>query len=97
MTKFKQIYDEMVNSNTDAFDSFSWVHENYLNDPEKWQRTFNIEGERILEIIRKYEDILCKKSEGSGYGKFTTKLSEKFWEEIRSHFPKINHIGIQVE
>ena len=86
----------MVKTNADAFDSFSWVHENYVKDPQKWQRTFNVEGERIMEIVRKYENILCGKSQRSGHSAFTTKLSEKFMSEVRSHFPKIDRIGLQI-
>ena len=94
MSKSQEVFTEMLKRNSDAFDSFDWVHQNYTKNPQKWQRTFNIEGERVLEVIRRYEDILCQKSQRSGYGKFTTKLSEKFWEIIRARFPKIDHVGI---
>lgn len=95
MTKFKQVFNEMIEQNKELFDEFEWVHQHYSENPGKWQRTFNIVGEKVLEVIRKYEDLLCRKSEGGGYGKFTSNLSQKFQEEIRIHFPKINHIGIE--
>lgn len=85
----------MVEKNGELFDEFEWVHENYVKNPEKWQRTFNIVGEKILEVVRKYENILCGRSENSGYGMFSPKLAEKFQEELKIHFPKINFIGIE--
>lgn len=95
MAKYKEVYELMVKENTELFDEFEWVHENYLKNPDKWQRTFNMVGEKVLEVVRKYEDILCRKSEGAGFGKFSSNLAEKFQQELRKHFPKFNHIGIQ--
>lgn len=95
MTKFKKVYKEMVEQNRELFEEFEWVHQNYVKSPQKWQRTFNMVGEKVLEVVRKYEDILCRKSEGAGFGKFSSNLAEKFQEELRIHFPKFNYIGIE--
>jgi hypothetical protein len=37
--------------------------------------------------------MLCAGSENGGYGKFSTKLSEKFQALILKNFPKYNSIG----
>lgn len=94
MTKYKQIVDTMLKENKELFDSFEWVHSHYVKNPKAWQRTYNIEGEKVLTVMRKYEDILCRKSEGAGYSKFSANLAEKFHEEVKSRFPKLDHIGI---
>jgi hypothetical protein len=104
MTKYKEYFDKMVSENKDAFDNFTRAHFEYSigNDKQslasdaKNQEKFNEEGEKIIKIIHEYEDRLCKHSEGAGFGKYTSNLAEKFQDEIRSHFPLIDHIGIVV-
>jgi len=87
----------MVAENKEAFSKFTNVHFEYSTDQDKFQEMFNSEGTKILDIIHEWEGRLCKASEGAGYGTYTTKLSEKFQEEIRSHFPLIDHVGIIVK
>ena len=61
------------------------------------QETLNIEGSRVMEMIKDYEDKLCRQSEVGGFGSYTTNLAEKFNEEIKKYFPKIDHIGLVVK
>ena len=84
----------MLEENKKAFDEFKILHANYGMDEEKFQDEFNKEGDKILKIANEWENRLCKSSEGAGFGTFTTKLAEKFQEEIRSAFPLIDHVGI---
>jgi hypothetical protein len=86
----------MVSENKSAFDKFTRIHFEYSIDQDKNQEKFNEEGEKINIIIHEYEDRLCKNSEGAGFGKYTSNLAEKFQDEVRSHFPLIDHIGIVV-
>ena len=93
-TKYKKFFDDMYASHQELFDGFSDVHEKYMADPDKYQNIYNEEGEKILPIIRKYENLLCNTSESSRYGKFSANLADKFKDEIRKHFPRIDFIGI---
>lgn len=94
MTKFKEYFNRMVEENKDAFDSFTRKHFEYSTNPEKYQEGFNKAGEEILKIIHEWEDKLCSQSERAGFGSYTGNLAEKFQEEVRSHFPLIDHVGI---
>jgi hypothetical protein len=93
MVKYKQQIKEMLDIHHDLFTSFKKIHDQYVLDPKTFQKAFNEEGEKILPIIRRYENNLCSKSEGGKYGKFSSNLAEKFWSEIRVYFPKIDYIG----
>ncbi len=93
MSKYKEFYEDMISSHEDLFDKFKTIHDKYDLSPEKNQEEFNIIGQDILQLIRRYENMLCGKSESGKYGKFSSKLSEKFWELIRSNFPKIDMVG----
>ena len=96
MTKYKEYFDKMVSENKEAFNTFTQAHFEYSTDEDKYQEAFNKEGDKILKIIHEYEDKLCKQSEKAGFGNYTVNLAEKFQDEIRSHFPLIDHIGIVV-
>lgn len=96
MTKYQQYYQKMVEENKEVFDNFTKIHFEYSTDQDKYQDKFNKEGEKITELIHEYENRLCKTSEGAGYGSYTGNLAEKFQNEVRSHFPLIDNIGIIV-
>lgn len=95
MTKSQQYFQDMLEYNKKAFETFKKVHEQYVNTPEKFQEEFNEKGEEVLRIIRKYENLLCSSSESSGFGKYSSNLADKFWELIRKAFPKIDFIGMK--
>ncbi len=96
MTKYKQIFDEMIKKNRELFIKFKITHDMYANDKKTWSNQFNEEGEKVLEIIREYENILCKHSEQGKYSKFSGNLAEKFWIEVRKNYPKIDFVGVKV-
>ena len=87
----------MVEENKTAFDKFTQAHFEYSTNEDKYQEAFNAEGEKILDVIHEWEDRLCKNSESAGFSSYTGNLAEKFQEEVRSHFPLIDHIGIIVK
>jgi hypothetical protein len=93
MTKYKEVVNDMIEYNKEVFTDFKKLHDKFQEDPKEYQSEFNNEGEKILRIIRRYENILCGKSESGKYGKFSSSLSDKFWNEVRIHFPKIDAVG----
>jgi hypothetical protein len=97
MTKYKEYFNRMVEENKEAFDRFTQIHFEYSTDEDEYQEKFNKEGEEILKIIHEWEDKLCSHSEKAGFGTYTGNLAEKYQEEVRSHFPLIDHIGIIVK
>jgi len=94
MSKYKKQVQEMLEVHDELFKSFKKLHDNYAEDPKKWQEKFNEEGQAVMLIIQKWENNLCSKSESGKYGKFSNTLADKFWEEIRINFPKINYVGL---
>lgn len=93
MTKYKEYYQRMINDNKEAFEAFTKLHFDYSLDPDGNQNRFNREGERILQIIREWEGKLCHTQEKT-YSQYAGGLADKFWGEVRLHFPKIDAIGI---
>jgi hypothetical protein len=94
MTKYKKAFTEMLEYNQKLFNEFKTTHDNYAKNPQTWKTQFNEQGTKALRIIRRYENILCSHSENSGYGKFSTTLSDKFWTEVRNYLPLIDQVEI---
>ncbi len=87
----------MLDENKDVFESFKTLHDEYGLNENGLQEKFNKEGEKILDIVREYENRLCANTERGMYNKFSSSLAEKFQNEVRKYFPMIDHIGLKVE
>lgn len=96
MAKYKKQIQEMLEIHKNVFDDFKIIHDKYALDPKQWQNQYNETGMKVLPILQRWENNLCNKSEGGRYGKFSSKLADKFWEEIRLIFPKIDFIGMEI-
>jgi len=97
MTKYRQYLLKMLNDNKRLFEDFKKIHDEYSLIPEALQKEFNEQGEKVLEVIREYENRLCANTERGMYNKFSTQLADKFQNEVRTHFPMIDHIGLKVD
>ena len=87
----------MLEDNKHLFNSFRVLHDNYALNPNLYQKEFNAQGEKILTIIREYENRLCANTERGMYSKYSTQLAEKFQNEIRFHFPMVDRIGLIID
>lgn len=85
----------MIDDNKELFDEFKPIHDAYVLNPEMNQAKYNAIGSDVMDVIREYERRLCAKMGAGMYSKFSTKLSEKFMEEIKAIFPKIMFIGVE--
>ena len=97
MVKYKEYYQKMLEDNGEIFNSFKNLHDNYTLNPESHQQEFNTHGEKVLEIIREYENRLCTDTERGMYSKYSVKLAEKFQNEVRAHFPMVDRIGLIID
>lgn len=95
--KYKEYVQKMLDENKNIFDTFQILHDNYGLNSNKYQDQFNREGEKILEIVREYEQRLCSNQERGMYNVFSGKLADKFQDELKKHFPLIDHVGLKVD
>jgi hypothetical protein len=94
MVKYKKAFNEMLEDNQTLFNTFKQTHDNYAKDKQTYQNDFNEQGTKALRVIRRYENALCAKSENTSFGKFSSSLSDKFWEEVRAYLPLIDQVSI---
>lgn len=92
MAKYKKQFKIMIEENQILFTDFKNVHDKFASGDVTARKEFDEKGGRVLRVIRRYEDMLCAKSENSGFGKYSENLSDKFWEEVRAHFPLIDDV-----
>jgi hypothetical protein len=95
MTKYQKYVSEMMEKHEALFKEFRHVHDNFIKDPDTAKSEFNRIGSEVLVVIREYENRLCGHSERGMYGKFSSNLAEKFQNEVRKIFPKIDFVGIK--
>lgn len=95
MVKYQEYFQMMLAQNEALFDEFKKIHDNFVGDPKTWRDKFNEMGQDVLDIVRRYENMLCSKSEGSGFGKFSSNLATKFHEEVKAYLPKIDSVGLE--
>jgi len=95
--KYREYIERMMNLNQELFERFRRTHDNYALNPQKFQSEFNKIGSEAMEVIREYEDRLCGMTESGGYSKYSGNLAEKYQNELRRIFPKIDSVGIVVE
>ncbi len=87
----------MLDENKAAFDAFAKLHMDYSLNQVGLQKQFNSEGEKIMEIVREYENKLCRGTENGMYNRYSAGLAEKFQNEVRAHFSLIDNVGLIVE
>lgn len=94
MTKYKEFFQLMIADNKELFDEFNLAHSGYDLNPQRNQDKFNEIGSKVMKVIKEYEGKLCGHSEGAGYASFSGNLAQKFQDEVRRAFPKIDCVGI---
>lgn len=92
--KYLELFNEMVEKHEKEFDVFQQLHDKYEGDPKRWQGEFNEEGEKIMEIVRVYENRLCGHMENTNNATYSASLAEKFRNEIKRYLPKLDMVGV---
>ncbi len=93
--KYLTYFELMLSNNKILFDEFKVIHDKFVLEPEKYRAEFDLKGKEIVRVLHQWEDKLCNHSEGSGYGIYSTNLSEKFKNLVRKNFPKFDEIGVK--
>ena len=96
MSKYKLVFDQMYQANKELFDNFKDIHNEYAMNPVQWQKLLNQYGGEVVEVIREYDRKLCAGMATGKFGQFSSGLSDKFLDEVRKMYPKIDFVGVTV-
>jgi len=92
--KYKHYYRLMRDKNSELFAKFKLIHDGFAQEPSKWYERFHTVGRDVLDVIRDWERRLCYGSEKGQYAKYSAKLADKFWAEVRHDFRLIDQVGL---
>ncbi len=96
MPKYRDYFRRMLAVESELFEEFGAVHAKYEKNQERNQDEFNRVGKRVVEVIREWENKLCDRTERGVHSKFSSRLAEKFQEEVKTFFPLIDFVGVEV-
>ena len=96
MPKFRDYFRQMLEENEELFSEFALIHRAYETDKSKNQNEFNKQGVIIVELVREWEGKLCGFSEKGEYAKYSKNLAEKFQGEVKTIFPLIDFVGVEI-
>ncbi len=86
----------MFEAHREEFMKFMLLNNAYGQEKRAFKEQFDTEGVRIQQIILDWEDKLCRQMEGGKHGQFSSKLGEKFQEEVLKYFPYYHEIGMKM-
>lgn len=92
--KYKHFYQLMSEQNAQLLQKFLTIHNGFATEPAKWEQQFHDVGRDVLDVIRDWERRLCSGTEKSNYALYSSKLAEKFWDEVKKDFPLIDQVGL---
>lgn len=96
MTKFKQYYQQMWDANKEVLGRFLDVHQRYAANRKAHQEEFNTVGKEARAIMEEWDQRLCQQMERGKNSVFSSKVSEKFWAEVKTDFPLVDFVGVQI-
>jgi uncharacterized coiled-coil DUF342 family protein len=94
--KYKDYLKQMYEEHQELFDSFDKVHAEYVLDKSAHQQEYNEKGREVMRVVEEWESRLCSRMEKGKHSSFSHRLADKFKEELRVRYPKIDFIGVEI-
>lgn len=95
MTKYKQYFQQMVDENQELFAKFQPIHDGYKQDRKQWSKEFHSVGQEVVDVVHDWEQKLCSGMERGNNAVFSSKVSEKFWSEVKKLYSHIELVGVK--
>lgn len=90
--KYKKAFQDTLDANKELFDRYLELESNFQVNALKYRDDLKQIKLEVQKVLRRAENRLCARTENTKYGMYSTSLADKFWEEVRLYFPKINDI-----
>ena len=94
MPKFRDYFNQMFADNRELFLQFKLLNDDFGKDRKKYAQQFNQVGAQVVPIVREWEKRLCGHMEKGENATFSSKLADKFREEVKAYFPYIDFVGV---
>ncbi|MBN2016358.1 hypothetical protein JW766_06040 [Candidatus Dojkabacteria bacterium] len=94
--RYKKIFEDTWKSNEKLFQKFFLLNSEYI-DPKNRQhleQEFQEVGKKVQNLLKEGENELCRHMEKSEHRVFSSKLADKYWDEVRKYFKYIDLVGV---
>ncbi len=89
----------MWEAHADLLKNFQTIHDEYKSNQRSTsaKKSFDLVGKDARNVMESWDQRLCQQMERGHNGVFSSKVSEKFWLEVKKDFPLIDLVGVTVE
>ena len=94
VAKYRKYFNEMFDAHREEFLLFKLLCDDYVKNRAEHKAEFDRQGKVIQEYVKDCEKRLCGHMEKGKNAVFSSKLADKFWEEVRAYFPPIDEVGV---
>lgn len=98
-TKYKKIFEEIWRKNDELFKEFFLLNNEYSDSKKRdsINDKFQDLGGKVQNLLIEGEQDLCRHMEKSNHRVFSSKLADKYWDEVRKYFKYIDMVGVKVK
>lgn len=98
MTKYEKYYQQMWDTHKSDLSSFQEVHDQYQANQRNMtiKQEFDRVGKTVRTIMEEWDARLCQQMEKGKNSVFSSKVSEKFWSEVKKDFPLVDLVGVEI-
>jgi hypothetical protein len=96
-TRYKKTLENIWERNKDLFQEFFILNSDYA-DPQTrifLEDKFQEVGTKVKRLLQEGENDLCRHMEKSEHRVFSSKLADKYWDEVRKYFKYIDLVGVK--
>lgn len=88
----------MWDSHKNDLAAFQDVHDAYKANQRDMNRKkdFDAVGKQARSIMEEWDARLCQQMEKGHNAVFSSKVSEKFWAEVKKDFPLVDLVGVEI-
>ncbi len=87
--KYKRMFEDMLQTNRQLFSDYNELLKKYDLDKSKYAQELLDMQRKVLRAIKHTENGLCARTENTGRANYSTALADKFWDEVRVVFPRV--------
>lgn len=98
MTKYQKYYQQMWETHKAALTEFQAAHDHYRANQRdhSLKAAFDTVGKTARTIMEEWDARLCAQMEKGKNSVFSSKVSEKFWAEVKKDFPLVDLVGVEI-
>lgn len=88
----------MWEAHKEALSAFQDIHDQYKAKQRdmKLKKEFDAVGKSARATMEEWDARLCQQMEKGKNSVFSSKVSEKFWNEVKKDFPLVDLVGVEI-